>query len=106
MMFAGRDLPAALKLPIQQFDIVNQIHVHPSPIRERSAAGAPNLIRKKSPSPTLNSVIMGFDNPFPILIAKPKHASLVDSSSQQLVDINRFSSLQRTPTFESEFPQL
>jgi hypothetical protein len=80
-MLAGRDRPTTFKLPLQQFQIGDQIYVHPSPIRKPSAARAANLICEKSRNPLLDSIIMRFDNPFPIAVAKSNNASLTDRSS-------------------------
>jgi hypothetical protein len=92
-MLSRRSGSPALKFSIEQIEIGNSIYLYPSPIRKPSTTRAADLITKKSHTALLNSIVVRFENPFPVLIAKPNHAFLLNGSAEQLI-YARFRCLQ------------
>src|SRR4051794_11787641 len=67
VMFTGRGGSPALERSIEQIEIGNPIHVYPTPIRKSSTTGAADLVTKEPHTAFLNSVVVGFENPIPVL---------------------------------------
>jgi hypothetical protein len=61
-MFAGRTRTPARKGLVQQMDVRNEVHLHPSPVRKRASAGATHLIPEKLDRTLVNPIIVRFDN--------------------------------------------
>jgi hypothetical protein len=68
MMFSRRAGPPAWEAPIQQTDVRDQIHLHPSPVRKWAAADTADLIPKKLNRTIVNPIIVGFDDSRLLLI--------------------------------------
>jgi hypothetical protein len=78
VVLAGRSSAPARKRPIQQLDVRNRIHFHPSPVGKRSAARSAHLIPKKLDGAVVNCVIVRLDNARFTSINKPNEAPLLD----------------------------
>ncbi len=92
VMFAGRNGPATVEPPFEHFEVGNQIHIHPSPIRQWSATRASNLVRKKSCTTFLDAIVMWFDNPSLIAVSEPDDSFASNRRHEQVVQF-RFGSL-------------
>jgi hypothetical protein len=86
-MLSSRGRSATLKPSIEQIEIGNSIHIHPSPIRKLSTARAPDLVTKEPHAAFLNSIVVRFDNPLPVVITKPNHALVLNGRAEQLIHI-------------------
>jgi hypothetical protein len=69
-MFARRAGPPSWEFPIQQTDVRDQVHLHPSPVRKRAPAGTADLIPQKLNRTVVNPIIVGFDDSWLLLINK------------------------------------
>ena len=96
-MFSRRGGSPAFKRSIEQIEIGNPIYIYPSPIRKPSTTGAADLVTKEPYTAFLNSIVVGFENPIPVLITKPNHALVLNGRAEQLIHL-RFRSLQELNT--------
>lgn len=78
---------------IQQMDVGDQIRLHPSPVGKPSTAGAADLISQELDGTITNPIIVWFDNPVFAPVKEADQASVLDSHSQQFVDV-RFTAFQ------------
>jgi hypothetical protein len=62
MMLTRRCGAPAWKDLVQQMDVRNQTHIHPSPIRKRSTTGPADLVGEKLDGTVVNPIIVGFHN--------------------------------------------
>jgi hypothetical protein len=86
-MFARATRATARKGGVQQTDVRNQVHLHPSPVRKWAIAGAANLIPKELDGTIVNPVIVWLDDSRFIPINKANQEFLIDRRSEQLVNV-------------------
>jgi hypothetical protein len=66
-----RSIPtSAWKAAVQQMDLRNQIHFHPSPVRKLSTTGPAHLKGQKLDGAVVNPIIVRLDDTWFVLINK------------------------------------
>ena len=86
-MFARRGRAAAGEGLIEQFGVGDQVCFHPSPVGERAAAGSADLIRQQLDDAVVFAIIVRFDDPILVAVAKSNQPGLFDRSAQQLIEV-------------------
>jgi hypothetical protein len=71
---------------VELFDFRGLVGHDTLPVGKLFAAGAAHLIREELDDVLVNSVVVRFDDPFLVSIAKPKQASLTDRFPEQGID--------------------
>jgi hypothetical protein len=72
---------------VELFCFKSLIGYDPLPVGKLFTAGAADLIREELDDAVVNPVVVRFDDPFLVSIAKPKHASLIDHVPEQGIDV-------------------
>jgi hypothetical protein len=86
VMFPRFGLATSGKSLVERFYFRGLVGHDPLPVGKLFAAGPADLIREELDDAVVNSVIVRFDDPFLVSIAKPKQASLIDRVPEQGID--------------------
>ena len=86
MMFTRDGRASAGEGLIEQFGVGDQVCFHPSPVGERAAAGAADLVRQQLDDAVVFAIVVRFDDANFVLVAKLKQPGLFDRCSQQLIE--------------------
>jgi hypothetical protein len=86
VMFPRFGRAASGKSLVEWFYFRGLVGHDPLPVWKLFAAGAAHLIREELDDAVVNPVVVRFDDPFLVSIAKPKQASLIDRFPEQGID--------------------
>lgn len=87
MVFARRSGAASRKSTVEHLRVGDQIRFHPTPVGQRTAAGAADLIRQHLDHAILLAVIVRFDDAVSVPVVKPHQPSLFDRRSQKVIEL-------------------
>jgi hypothetical protein len=87
VMFPRFGRATARKSLVERFYVRGLVGHNPLPVGKLFTAGAADLIREELDDAVVNPVVVRFDDPFLVSIAKPKHASLIDHVPEQGIDV-------------------
>ena len=70
------------------YGVGDQVRFPPPPVGKRAAAGAADLIRQQLDDAVVLTVIVRFDDPVFVPVAKSNQPGLFDRRSQQLIEVS------------------